>query len=369
MDIYENTLECVQKDKRSLRTTFRQTRGSIETTDQEEEAGSWIKGNTDAADTGGRVMKLVILGFGVLCILQASLNVALRLGQSCINLSEEINEQQKIYSILNMSHHNLSEERDELHKMYSILMAEKKNLLEEKEELQTINSFLNTSHQNLSEERDELQRLYSVLNMSHHNLSEERDELQKMYSILMAEKKSLLEEKDELQTINSFLNTSHQNLSEERDELQRLYSALQARYNNVDEEKNKILAKLQKLNNNWLYFSGSFYHCSDNKRSWEDSRSFCQEQGGDLVVINNEEEQNFLRVYGGRRWIGLSDRQTEGVWKWVDGSSLTLSSWLSGEPNDGNGNEDCGEILMRDNGDWKLNDLSCNNEQSCICEM
>ncbi|XP_055006716.1 C-type lectin domain family 4 member M-like [Boleophthalmus pectinirostris] len=193
--------------------------------------------------------------------------------------------------------------------------------------------------------------ILTVLNMSHHNLSEERDELQKMYSTLQA---------------------SYKNLREEKDKLSQQYSHLQTTNVNNYKENKELVAELQTLNtildNDWLYFKGSFYHYCDKERSWEDSRSFCQEQGADLISINNEEEQNFLRVYGGRRWIGLSDRETEGVWEWVDGSSLTLSSWMPGEPNDANDAEDCGEILIFVN-ESKLNDIPCNKRQSCLCEM
>ncbi|KAJ0022149.1 hypothetical protein NQD34_009638, partial [Periophthalmus magnuspinnatus] len=75
---------------------------------------------------------------------------------------------------------------------------------------------------------------------------------------------------------------------------------------------------------NVSYFRGSFYYASEMKRTWEESRSYCQEHGADLIVINSKEEQEFVKIFPGRLWIGLSDRETEGVWKWVDGSPLTI---------------------------------------------
>ncbi|KAJ0000560.1 hypothetical protein NQD34_012402, partial [Periophthalmus magnuspinnatus] len=82
------------------------------------------------------------------------------------------------------------------------------------------------------------------------------------------------------------------------------------------------------------YFRGSFYYGSKTERTWEESRNYCQEHGGGLITINSKEEQvyyryfcfdtgqEFVKTFEDDKWIGLSDRKTEGVWKWVDGSPL-----------------------------------------------
>uniref|UniRef100_A0A4W5LAZ3 C-type lectin domain-containing protein n=1 Tax=Hucho hucho TaxID=62062 RepID=A0A4W5LAZ3_9TELE len=41
-------------------------------------------------------------------------------------------------------------------------------------------------------------------------------------------------------------------------------------------------------------------------------------------------------------WIGLSDLETEGIWKWVDGTPLTTGYW-DGQPNN-LGDQDCVEF-------------------------
>ncbi|GLD73670.1 CD209 antigen-like protein C isoform X1 [Lates japonicus] len=52
-----------------------------------------------------------------------------------------------------------------------------------------------------------------------------------------------------------------------------------------------------------------------------------------------------MRRLEGRTWIGLTDRETEGTWRWVDGTFLSTSYWATGEPNSyENKNEDCVEI-------------------------
>ncbi|KAJ8368964.1 hypothetical protein SKAU_G00089920 [Synaphobranchus kaupii] len=67
------------------------------------------------------------------------------------------------------------------------------------------------------------------------------------------------------------------------------------------------------------------------------SRSDCIKRGADLVIVENEEEQEFIAKNNKKEdhcWIGLSDLETEGTWIWVDGSPLQTGFWGSGEPDD-----------------------------------
>ncbi|KAB1259310.1 CD209 antigen-like protein 2 [Camelus dromedarius] len=76
--------------------------------------------------------------------------------------------------------------------------------------------------------------------------------------------------------------------------------------------------------------------------------------------------QKFLKFWYVRNnkptWIGLSDHHNEGSWRWLDNSSLQLSFWKDGEPNN-HGDEDCVELH---NDGW--NDGRCVTEHSWICE-
>uniref|UniRef100_A0A3B3ZJ15 C-type lectin domain-containing protein n=1 Tax=Periophthalmus magnuspinnatus TaxID=409849 RepID=A0A3B3ZJ15_9GOBI len=75
----------------------------------------------------------------------------------------------------------------------------------------------------------------------------------------------------------------------------------------------------------------------------------------------------FVKFCQKNRWIGLSDIEQEGIWKWVDGSLLNirLIFWSTDEPNDANSNEDCGEIKYRDMlRNW--NDLRCAEKRNFI---
>ncbi|XP_059552641.1 C-type lectin domain family 17, member A isoform X2 [Myotis daubentonii] len=116
----------------------------------------------------------------------------------------------------------------------------------------------------------------------------------------------------------------------------------------------------------WLPFKGKCYYFSPNTKSWDEARTFCQENYSHLVIISSMDEQNFVvKAHGSPRvhWLGLSDREHEGDWKWLDGSPVTLSFWDPEEPNNLN-DEDC--VSMTKQGTW--NDLACNIATYWICE-
>ncbi|XP_016075153.1 PREDICTED: C-type lectin domain family 17, member A [Miniopterus natalensis] len=116
----------------------------------------------------------------------------------------------------------------------------------------------------------------------------------------------------------------------------------------------------------WLPFEGKCYYFSTNTKSWDEARKFCQENYSHLVIISSIAEQNFVsKAHRSPRvhWLGLSDREHEGKWKWLDGSPVTLSFWEPEEPNNVN-DEDC--VSMNKGGTW--NDLSCNKATYWICE-
>ncbi|XP_029904999.1 CD209 antigen-like protein E isoform X5 [Myripristis murdjan] len=114
----------------------------------------------------------------------------------------------------------------------------------------------------------------------------------------------------------------------------------------------------------WTYFSGSCYFMSSERKNWFESRQDCLRRGADLVIINSREENSFLKNSGLTAWVGLSDLETEGEWKWVDGSSLSYKYWAKGQPDD-YGGEDCGEVRPTRDG-W--NDLPCSERLQWICE-
>ncbi|KAG7325900.1 hypothetical protein KOW79_010825 [Hemibagrus wyckioides] len=105
---------------------------------------------------------------------------------------------------------------------------------------------------------------------------------------------------------------------------------------------------------------------------WNEARQECRSKGADLVIINSQEEQEFLsQMFSGEAWIGLSDSAEEGKWMWVDGTKMTTGFWWQGEPNDYEQKEDCAATGSR-HAKAKVTtwaDYSCETELNAICEM
>jgi hypothetical protein len=90
-----------------------------------------------------------------------------------------------------------------------------------------------------------------------------------------------------------------------------------------------------------------------------------------LVTIDNATENAWidstLRAYSNSVtwWMGYNDLTVEGYWDW-DGPFATYTNWGNGEPNNYNGNEDCGMLNAFGNSLW--NDAGCSTSTYFICE-
>uniref|UniRef100_A0A3Q2YHA4 C-type lectin domain-containing protein n=1 Tax=Hippocampus comes TaxID=109280 RepID=A0A3Q2YHA4_HIPCM len=72
----------------------------------------------------------------------------------------------------------------------------------------------------------------------------------------------------------------------------------------------------------WLQFNFSCYYISSMRKGWDDSRQDCLQRDADLVIINGREEQAFLTGFTKAAWIGMSDKDKEGIWIWVNGTPV-----------------------------------------------
>ncbi|MBU1218709.1 CotH kinase family protein [Myxococcota bacterium] len=105
--------------------------------------------------------------------------------------------------------------------------------------------------------------------------------------------------------------------------------------------------------------------------TYEEAEDDCLSQSGHLVSIHNQEMQNavvngaFAISSDSNWWIGTDDITNEGTFTWTDGTPMDFSSWAPGEPNNYDGNEDCGHIAPWAGGQW--NDIPCSLYMYYIC--
>ncbi|XP_039862766.1 C-type mannose receptor 2-like [Simochromis diagramma] len=164
----------------------------------------------------------------------------------------------------------------------------------------------------------------------------------------------MIEERDSLNANLSTVSKKLAVMTEERDLLRA----------NLSENLKELKVLLKTCAIGWSKFNHSCYLLTESSDSWNAARMDCRARGGDLVVIDSPEEQNFLSTVTTEVWIGLNDEEQEGTWKWVDGTPLTLMYWGISQPDDG-GEEDCVHI---NTGGGLWNDFYCSYSHQWICE-
>jgi hypothetical protein len=118
-----------------------------------------------------------------------------------------------------------------------------------------------------------------------------------------------------------------------------------------------------------LSVNSACYMLGDTTFAWQDARHFCQAWGGDLVEIGSPEENALVAEHiRGSAWIGATDQDQEGVFRWTGGDPLTgFAVWAAGQPDNLQGDEDCSELRAFDR-EWR--DVPCTGDvaRQALCE-
>ncbi|XP_044874132.1 C-type lectin domain family 4 member F-like isoform X1 [Mauremys mutica] len=158
------------------------------------------------------------------------------------------------------------------------------------------------------------------------------------------------------------------------------YAEIQIRLDNVSAARAAVQGRysdvLRKLFRGWRFYGGNLYYFSHEMKSWDEAEQFCVSQDSHLTSVSSQAEQEFLsnETKGQDHWIGLTDRETEGSWRWADGTEYRADAsrgfWGENEPNNWDhgirGREDCAEIYTRKLNLW--NDANCALPTRWICK-
>ncbi|XP_013387112.2 macrophage mannose receptor 1-like [Lingula anatina] len=125
----------------------------------------------------------------------------------------------------------------------------------------------------------------------------------------------------------------------------------------------------------WARFGRHCYKTFEDQRTWTSAKNTCRRQGGDLVSILNEDENNFVSGFAGGAhvnpvevWTGLNDRRIVNQFEWTDDSTVTFTRWQSREPNNHLGKELCVSLYTTGTNTGKWQDADCAQLLPYICK-
>jgi murein DD-endopeptidase MepM/ murein hydrolase activator NlpD len=111
------------------------------------------------------------------------------------------------------------------------------------------------------------------------------------------------------------------------------------------------------------------YQRFDTPKLWSQAKESCSTQGGYLATVTSKEENDWIKtqnLVGSHQWgifLGATDAETEGTWKWITGEPFTYADWDSGQPDNWNGGENYVHLVL------KWNDIGAsNNLVPYLCE-
>ncbi|XP_041844072.1 asialoglycoprotein receptor 2-like isoform X4 [Melanotaenia boesemani] len=189
---------------------------------------------------------------------------------------------------------------------------------------------------------------------------------------LMTEKMDLIDQKKNLETKIQTLETEKKNLTEQIQNLEAemiQFNTSRAQWSiNAYCRQQDSPRTCKPCESGWLHNRSSCYAVNNpdsaGQKNWEEARKDCSGKGSDLVVVADDIEKKNIsgNSWGssgfGGYWIGL--RAKDGKWKWVDGSDLAYTSWMTELATDGR----C--VISVQHEGWKS--VSCDVKQRWICE-
>ena len=112
-------------------------------------------------------------------------------------------------------------------------------------------------------------------------------------------------------------------------------------------------------------------------KSWEDAEKYCNNNNNsNLASVTCQEIHNYIQArvntldWKSCFWVGGTDKEEEGNWRWTDGSTWNFTQWSKhdNQPNNSWGKEDCLQIFHpKPIEGW--NDNVCREKFKFVCSL
>ena len=90
-------------------------------------------------------------------------------------------------------------------------------------------------------------------------------------------------------------------------------------------------------------YNGHIYALFDVTKTWTDAQALCEAMGGHLATITSKEENDVIKEMcaNGRYgyYIGATDCEKQGTWKWVTGEEFSYTNWCESQPDNLSGED------------------------------
>ncbi|XP_061083578.1 CD209 antigen-like [Conger conger] len=280
-------------------------------------------------------------------------------------------------------------EKDQRQKEYNRLSTAKDQLQNDYNSLSTVKDRLQNDYNSLCTAKDQLHNDYN-------SLCTAKDQLQNDYNSLCTAKDQLHNDYNSLCTAKDQLQNDYNSLCTAKDQLQNDYNSLSTAKDQLQKDYDNLMRQCRptppssSCPESWKSFSSKCYlftqtkqkwddcrtYCKEQgadlvtqmQKSWNDNHKYCKEQGADLVIINNEDEQNFTNqnAVEGEYWIGLHDPDpNKSCFRWVDGTRPQTTFWKPGAPDEQRNHEEC---VFTGPGALSWGSTHCYQPRRCICE-
>ncbi|XP_056015753.1 perlucin-like protein isoform X2 [Ostrea edulis] len=124
------------------------------------------------------------------------------------------------------------------------------------------------------------------------------------------------------------------------------------------------------MRSGWDRYNGHWYYYSNQTLNWMGAQMYCRRQGGNLVHIDDAQENDWLssKYTEESIWIGVDSQANDGVWRSVTtGEKAPYINWSTGNPDNAEAKQHCGSLNWPGKGDW--DDNNCSKKFPFICEV